>query len=67
MAARCEGRVVRAFRVPLGAVTPGGQDVAVAGGPQTRVNSSVQAVSQGQVVGRCRVSRRAEDAITQAP
>ena len=33
------------------------------GGPQTRVNSSVQAVSQGQVVGRCRVSRRAEDAI----
>ena len=33
------------------------------GGPQTRVNRSVQAVSQGQAVGRCRVSRRAEDAI----
>jgi len=27
------------------------------------VNSVVQAVSQGQAVGRCRVRRRAEDAI----
>jgi len=41
----------------------GGQVFAWLGGPQTRVNSSVQAVSQGQVVGRCRVSRRAEEEI----
>ena len=34
-----------------------------AGGPQTRVNSSVQALCQGQPVGRCRTSRRAEEAI----
>ena len=33
------------------------------GGPQTRVNSWVHAVSQGQAVGRCRVARRAEVAM----
>ena len=32
------------------------------GGPQLWLNRRVHAVSQGQVVGRCRVSRRAEDA-----
>ena len=36
--------------------------VAGLGGPQTRVNRVVKAVCQGQPVGRCRVSRRAEDA-----
>ncbi len=41
----------------------GGQVRAVAGGgPQVRTNSSVQACSQGQAVGRCRTRRRAEDA-----
>ncbi len=40
----------------------GGQVVGAGGGPQTRVNNSVQAVCQGQFVGRCRVALRAEDA-----
>jgi hypothetical protein len=35
----------------------------VAGGPQQRANSVVQACSQGQATGRCRVSRRAREAI----
>ena len=35
----------------------------VAGGPQPWLNSWVHAVSQGQPVGRCKVSCRAEDAI----
>ncbi len=35
----------------------------MAGGPQVRVNSSVQLVCQGHPVGRCRVSVRAEVAI----
>ena len=34
----------------------------VAGGPQPWLNRWVHGVSQGQVVGRCRVTRRAEDA-----
>src|SRR3954453_11181545 len=47
----------------LEATVAGGQAVAAGGGPQTRVNRLVQAVCQGQPVGRCRTSRRAEDAI----
>ena len=46
--------------VPLPA---GGQGVAGRGGPQVRVNNSVQASCQGQPVGRCSFSRLAEDAI----
>ena len=46
--------------VPLSA---GGQVVGAGGGPQTLVKSSVQALSQGHAVGRCRVTRRAEDAL----
>lgn len=45
---------------PVGAV--GGQVVA-GGGPQAVVNSCFQACCQGQFVGRCNRSRRAEDAI----
>ena len=42
----------------------GGQvRAAAAGGPQPSVNSWVHAVSQGQSFGRCKVIRRAEDAI----
>ena len=41
----------------------GGQGVAVWGGPQVWVNSSVQACCQGQPVGRCSFSCLAEDAI----
>jgi hypothetical protein len=41
----------------------GGQLVVAAGGPQQRSNSVVQACSQGQATGRCRVSRRAREAI----
>src|SRR5680860_445596 len=40
----------------------GGQVATVVGGPQMRVNSRVQAVSQGQWVGRCTVMRLAEEA-----
>ena len=38
----------------------GGQAARVGGGSLTRSNSAVQAVSQGQAWGRCRVIRRAE-------
>ena len=37
--------------------------VVARGGPQTRVNSSVQVECHGQVVGRCRMRRRAVEAI----
>ena len=40
-----------------------GQVVVGVGGPQTRANSWVQAVSHGHPVGRCTVTRRAEVAI----
>src|SRR5690606_14311509 len=40
----------------------GGQVVAGRGGPQTVANSRFQACCQGQLVGRCRRSLRAEDA-----
>src|SRR5215210_8341840 len=39
-----------------------GQVAAGAGGPQVWLNSWVHAVRHGQSVGRCRVSRRAEQA-----
>jgi hypothetical protein len=43
---------------------PGRQGLVMpGGGPQTRVNCSVQASCQGHAVGRCRVSRRAEVAM----
>jgi len=38
----------------------GGQAVRAGGGSLTRSKSAVQAVSQGQACGRCRVTRRAE-------
>jgi hypothetical protein len=40
----------------------GGQAARTAGGSLTRSNRAVQAVSQGQAWGRCRVTRRAEEA-----
>lgn len=39
------------------------QLVGVGGGPQTRANRRSQPVCQGQFVGRCRVTRRAEVAV----
>ena len=38
----------------------GGQAARTGGGSLTRSNSAVQALSQGQAGGRCRVIRRAE-------
>src|SRR5690349_12148985 len=59
------GRVRRSARPLLIGLAPcpaDGQAAAVRGGPQARVNSWIQAVCQGQAVGRCRVRRRAEEA-----
>jgi len=41
----------------------GGQVADAGGGPQTLVKSCCQACCQGHPVGRCRVIRRAEDAV----
>ena len=59
------GLAARVFHA-VSALAPcrlGGQGVQAAGGPQPWLNSWVHAVSQGQPVGRCKVSRRAEAAI----
>src|SRR5664279_4190646 len=55
--------VCRLLRFPLVAPSgAGGQVVVAAGGGYARANSAVQASCQGHRWGRCRCSRRAEDA-----
>src|SRR4051812_41203600 len=52
----------RVLRVLGWAGVAGGQAMALRGGPQVCVNSWVHPSCQGQFFGRCRLSRRAEDA-----